>query len=68
MNISARNKLPGIVDGIAKGAVNAEVDIRLTGGDKVVAVITKEALSDLALKEGGDVVVIIKSSDVMIAK
>lgn len=67
-NISARNKLPGSVEGITKGVVNTEVDVKLTGGDKVVAIITNESVSDLALKEGSDVVVIIKSTDVMIAK
>lgn len=67
-NISARNKLPGRVAGITRGAVNSEVDIALTGGDIVVAIVTNEAVSDLALKEGGEVVAIIKSTDVMIAK
>lgn len=67
-NISARNKLLGSVEKITRGAVNSEVDIKLAGGDIVVAIITNEAVSDLALKEGGEVIAIIKSTDVMIAK
>ncbi len=67
-NISARNKLPGRVARITRGAVNGEVDIELSSGDIVVAIVTNEAVSDLALKEGGEVVAIIKSTDVMIAK
>ncbi len=67
-NISARNKLLGSVSKITRGAVNSEVDIKLAGGDIIVAIITNEAVSDLALKEGGEVVAIIKSTDVMIAK
>ena len=40
----------------------------LVSGDVVVAIITNEAVTDLALKEGSEVVAIIKSTDVMIAK
>ncbi len=67
-NISARNKLPGRVAKIDRGVVNSEVDIVLAGGDTVVAIITNEAVSELALKAGDEVVAIIKSTDVMIAK
>ena len=67
-NISARNKLQGSIVKITKGAVNSEVDVKLVSGDVVVAIITNEAVTDLALKEGSEVVAIIKSTDVMIAK
>jgi molybdate transport system regulatory protein len=67
-NISARNKLPGSVVKIVEGAVNAEIDVKLAEGDTVVAIITEDAAESLSLKEGSDVVVIIKSTDVMIAK
>ena len=67
-NISARNKLQGSVVKVTKGAVNSEVDVKLVSGDVVVAIITNEAVTDLALKEGSEVVAIIKSTDVMIAK
>ena len=39
MKISARNVLAGTVSKVTKGAVNAEVDLTLEGGDKVAAVI-----------------------------
>jgi len=67
-NISARNKLQGSVVKVTKGAVNSEVDVKLVSGDVVVAIITNGAVTDLALKEGSEVVAIIKSTDVMIAK
>jgi len=67
-NISARNKLPGTVEKLTQGAVNAELAIRLQSGDALTSVITNEALNELQIKEGSDVVAIIKASDVMIAK
>jgi len=68
MAISARNKLEGVAETISMGAVNAEVVIRVTGGDRLKAVITNEAVRDLALKEGDKVFAIIKASDMMLAK
>ena len=40
---SARNLLAGTVAQVREGAVNAEVDIELPGGDTVVAIITMES-------------------------
>ncbi|MCX6052292.1 MAG: TOBE domain-containing protein [Campylobacterales bacterium] len=68
LNISARNKLKGVIKSIEIGAVNAEVDVELLGGDKVVAIITNESAKELDLKDGKEVIVVIKSLDVMIAK
>lgn len=66
--ISARNKLAGRVEKVIDGAVNAEIDVKLSEGDMVTAIITEEAAADLSLTAGSEVVVIIKSTDVMIAK
>ena len=66
--ISARNKLEGVVDSVRHGTVNAEISIKLPGGDRIIAVITHEAANNLALKEGEPVVAIIKASDVMLAR
>ena len=68
MTLSARNKLGGTITTLERGAVNAEVALRLPGGDILTAIITNEAAQDLALKEGDEVVAIIKATDVMIAK
>jgi len=67
-NISARNKLPGRVEKVLQGAVNAELIIRLENGDVITSIITNESLSELGIDEGSDVVAIVKASDVMIAK
>ena len=66
--ISARNRLEGLVETVQHGVVNAEVDIRLDDGDCVYATVTEDAVSNLDLKPGINVVAIIKASDVMIAK
>jgi molybdate transport system regulatory protein len=66
--ISASNKLEGAVETVLNGVVNAEVTIRLSGGDRLIATVTNEAVKNLALKEGVEVAAIIQASDVMIAK
>jgi molybdate transport system regulatory protein len=68
MRISARNILAGSVTKVTTGAVNSEVDLTLTGGDKVVAVITNESVAHLGLTEGKKAYAILKSSWVIVGK
>jgi len=68
MKISARNMFTGTVTKVAKGAVNAEVDLTLKGGEKIAAVITNESVDTLALKEGKSAIAIVKSNWVIIGK
>lgn len=67
LNISARNKLGGIVETINFGEVNSEVVVNI-GGDLIASVITKNAVGNLDVKVGDRVTAVIKSSDVMIGK
>jgi len=67
MKISARNVLSGKVKSLTLGMVSAEVVVELPGGDEIVSVITKKSSEDLGLKEGKEVQVVIKASNVMIA-
>ncbi len=67
MELSARNQLKGEVMGVKSGAVMAEIEVRIEGGD-VVAAITDSSRERLALKKGDKVTVIIKSTEVMIGK
>jgi molybdate transport system regulatory protein len=64
--LSARNVLPGEVISSHDGAVNSEVEIKLTGGTTVVASITKESVHALGLKQGDKVSAIVKASNVLI--
>jgi molybdate transport system regulatory protein len=66
MKLSARNVLEGTVVKIAKGAVNAEVTIRLKGGAELVSIITMASVKSLGLKKGGAAYAVIKASNVMV--
>ena len=66
MKLSARNVLPGTVTKVTKGAVNAEVDIKLKGGDTVVSIITMGSLKTLGIKKGKKVYAVVKASNVMV--
>ena len=68
LNISARNKIDGIIDYINKGDVNSEVVIDIGNTNKIASVITTNSIESLNLKEGMKVSAIVKSSDVMIGK
>ena len=66
--ISARNQLSGKVVDVRKGQTTAHVTIDIDNGVIVMSSITNEAVDDLAIGKGDDVVAIIKASDVMVAK
>ncbi|HLI05467.1 MAG TPA: molybdopterin-binding protein [Ktedonobacteraceae bacterium] len=65
---SARNQLRGTVKLVKLGTVMAEVVVQLPDGQEVVSAITRSSAEDLSLKQGDQVVAIIKSTDVMIGK
>lgn len=67
MKLSARNKLPGVVDTIVIDGLQAKVGIRV-GDNHLIAVVTAEAIDELELKVGDAVTAVIKSSSVMLAK
>ena len=67
LNISARNKLSGVIETINFGEVNSEVVVNI-GGDLIASVVTKNAVGNLDVKVGDKVTTVIKSSDVMIGK
>jgi molybdate transport system regulatory protein len=68
MRISARNQLPGTVVAVEQGAVMSTVRIRLSGGEEVVAAITRDSVESLAIDVGDEVFAVIKSTSVMVAK
>ena len=68
MRLSARNQLPGTVVSVSHGSVMSTVTIRLSGGDEVVASITKESAESLGLAAGDQVSAVIKATDVMVGK
>ncbi|MEY9846954.1 molybdopterin-binding protein [Streptacidiphilus sp. MAP5-3] len=64
--LSIRNQLPGTVTSIAAGAAMASVKVSIEGGE-LTAAITKDAVTDLGLKQGSSVVALVKSTDVSLA-
>lgn len=61
-------QLQGTVKSIKLGAVMGEVVVTLPDGQEIVSAITRTSVESLSLKEGDTVVVIIKSTEVMIGK
>jgi molybdopterin-binding protein len=65
MELSARNQLPGKVVSINRGEAIANVEIDVAG-QRLVASITVEAVEQLGLEPGREVIAVIKASDVMV--
>lgn len=64
---SARNQFFGKVSAIKQGPVNVEVELTLTGGDKVHSVITHDGLDNLGLKIGSEAWALVKASWIILA-
>lgn len=65
--MSTRNILCGTVSKIAKGAVNSEIDVQLSGGGSLTSVITNASTDSLGLREGEHACGAFKASSVIIA-
>lgn len=65
--VSARNQLSGTVERVRPGAVNAEVDVALPGGERLVATITEASVQQLGIAPGVAVTALVKASDVVLA-
>lgn len=68
MKLSARNQLRSKVKSVKLGSIMAEVVLELADGQQIVSAITRSSAESLELKEGDEVVTIIKSTEVMIAR
>jgi molybdate transport system regulatory protein len=67
MPLSARNQLKGTVREVHLGEVMAHVVVKV-GQNLIESVITRTSAEELELKKGDSVVVVIKSTEVMIQK
>jgi molybdopterin-binding protein len=67
MGLSARNQLPGTIEEIRFGSVMAHIVVRV-GDHQIESVITRTSAEELKLRVGDQVRVIVKSTEVMIAK
>ena len=66
MTLSARNKLPGVIESVEKGAVNGVVKIKVAGDNVISATISIAAIEQLGLEAGKEAVAVIKATSVMI--
>ncbi len=66
MKTSARNQFLGKVTTVKRGAANDEIELKIVGGEKIVAIITHESTEALGLCLGAEVFALIKSSSVIL--
>lgn len=65
--ISTRNLLCGTVASVSHGAVNGQVQVKLSSGETLTSIITEESLKGLDLKLQDHVCAAIKASSVILA-
>ena len=66
MKLSTRNQIRAKVVRVTQGEAIANVEMD-ANGQRLVASITVEAVRELGIAEGSDVIALVKASDVMIA-
>ncbi|WP_118178961.1 TOBE domain-containing protein [Paraburkholderia phosphatilytica] len=66
--INVRNQFKGKVKEIIRGPVVSEVDVETSFGIVVTSVITTRSIDELELKVGAEVVALVKSTEVSIAR
>lgn len=65
--VSTRNAFPGIVTRIQLGAVAAQVDVH-AGPHRIVSLITREAVEELGLEVGDEVIAAVKATNVTVER
>jgi len=68
MRLSARNQIKGRVTSVQRGQTTGHVRIDIGNGVIMTSSITNEAIDELAIQPGDEVIAVIKASDVMVAK
>lgn len=66
--MSIRNRIPGRVAAVDPGVVMTTVKVEIAGGATITSAITKDAAEDLGLAAGDDVTVLVKATEVAIAR
>ena len=66
MKLSARNQLKGKILKVDEGLITAKVMLDLGNGNVISAIISKDAIADLDLKQGDEAFAVIKSTEVII--
>lgn len=63
---SARNQLFGNIIAIQLGAVNAEITVKLKGGEQVLVTISLTSVESLGLSVGADALLLVNNADILL--
>ena len=66
--LSARNRLEGVVREVKIDGLLAEVELDVTRGARLVAVITRESAESLGLEPGRPATAVVKATSVMVER
>jgi molybdopterin-binding protein len=66
--LSARNRLEGVVRAVKLDGLLAEVELDVTRGGRLVAVITRESAEALGLEPGMSARAVVKATSVMVER
>ena len=66
--LSARNRLEGVVHEVKVDGLRAEVELDVTRGGRLVAVITRESAEALGLEPGVSARAVVKATSVMVER
>ena len=67
-HLSARNRLRGVVKKVERGDVCSRLEIEISAPAKLVSLISTEALDELQIAEGKEIVAVIKATEILISK
>lgn len=67
-HLSARNRFRGIVRSVDVDGFLARVEIDVTEPSRVVAIVTREAVEELALEPGASAAGVVKATSVMVER
>ncbi|WP_410012998.1 molybdopterin-binding protein [Sodalis sp. C49] len=67
LRFSARNQFTGSITNIVKGAINSEVTVAVDASMSLVSVITNESVAGMRLKDGDEVIALVKASSIVLA-
>jgi molybdate transport system regulatory protein len=66
VRFSVRNQLDGTIVSLKEGVVNAEVRVRLDGGEGLTAIVTLDSVKSLGIEAGSRITALIEASNVII--
>lgn len=67
LQISLRNKMTSTITSIEKGKLLAKLVLQTNAGE-VISIITSNAVDNLNLKEGSEVMAMVKTNEILLAK